>query len=175
MRMTLILGCLATAGVLSGCDLEQDTPARFSHAASKRVSSPPSATSSLERYAPKAPRASDPAGSTMGARLLASTSASTLGRMGVAALVSIAERDWTGAAREPCRGTTNLDALGPRVASAEAACTDGTSSCLNGRCWACCHGMWYDINTCQYGVHFFCNGVDYNAISCWPIGLEPTE
>ena len=53
----------------------------------------------------------------------------------------------------------------------QAACADGDNYC-NGtadRCIACCHGTWYDINYCLYGVNFYCNGYRYNAYNCWPI------
>ncbi|MGW1075980.1 hypothetical protein [Streptomyces sp. NPDC002537] len=50
-------------------------------------------------------------------------------------------------------------------------CVDGDSTCdSTGNCWACCHGYWNLIGGCDYGRRFNCNGVPYNAISCWPIG-----
>jgi hypothetical protein len=56
------------------------------------------------------------------------------------------------------------------VSAAAAVCWDGSATCYNGRCYACCNGNWYDINTCQYGVYFYCNGQGpYNAYNCWPI------
>jgi hypothetical protein len=59
----------------------------------------------------------------------------------------------------------------------QAACADGDNYCngTSDRCIACCNSVWYDINTCQYGVNFYCNGYHYNAYNCWPIASPPQE
>ncbi|MER5256008.1 hypothetical protein [Streptomyces sp. NPDC002855] len=58
---------------------------------------------------------------------------------------------------------------------AQAACVDGSSACVSDgsggfTCMACCYGYWHDIGPCLYGKWFGCNGVNYNAYNCWPIG-----
>lgn len=65
---------------------------------------------------------------------------------------------------------TDLDAFQPPGGSSllPEACADGQNSCSGGRCYACCNNTWYNINTCTWGVNFYCNGVHYNATSCWP-------
>lgn len=64
---------------------------------------------------------------------------------------------------------TDLDAFQPSGASVlPAACYDGQNYCSGGRCYACCSSTWYNINSCTYGVNFYCNGVHYDATGCWP-------
>ncbi|AUX35247.1 MULTISPECIES: hypothetical protein [Sorangium] len=73
-----------------------------------------------------------------------------------------------------CEGARSMDALARGGSDAElatsslAACTDGFSTCSGNRCFACCNGVWHDINACLWGVNFYCNGIHYNAYSCWP-------
>ncbi|MEV4506814.1 hypothetical protein [Streptomyces klenkii] len=58
-------------------------------------------------------------------------------------------------------------AAGPRAAD----CLDGDTKCdANGVCWGCCAGDWFNIGRCVFGLTYGCNGVRYNAVSCWPIG-----
>ncbi|WP_437314206.1 hypothetical protein [Sorangium sp. So ce385] len=77
-----------------------------------------------------------------------------------------------------CQGARSMDALAGEGSDAElatssfAACVDGSSSCSGGRCYACCNGVWHNINACLYGVNFYCNGIHYNAYSCWPISVS---
>ncbi|MEU7579903.1 hypothetical protein AB0B50_20140 [Streptomyces sp. NPDC041068] len=57
----------------------------------------------------------------------------------------------------------------------QAECVDGSSACVSDgaggfTCLACCHGYWNNIGPCLYGKWFGCNGVNYNAYNCWPIG-----
>ncbi len=102
--------------------------------------------------------------------------------------------DEPGGAGDPCHGdprcraiTTATESTAPTVdettavgiastASTALACTVGSNYCdkVYG-CMACCNGTYQWINTCQYGVYYYCNGAGpYYATNCWPVST-PAE
>ena len=80
-------------------------------------------------------------------------------------------------AEHPSQCSDGAAAISEAVAPAEQllACYDGANTCYQGRCYACCYGYWHNMNSCLYGVHFYCRGYHYNAYNCWPFSAHDNE
>ncbi len=66
-------------------------------------------------------------------------------------------------------------ALSSRPESSTLTCSVGNSYCdtPSNQCFACCDGAYTYINSCTYGVYYYCDGAGpYDATSCWPVGKK---